>query len=80
MIMCMSNVLVITNCKLCKEDFFGRIEALASAGPRGIILREKDLPEAEYLELARQTAEICDRYQTPCVLRSFAGIALELGV
>ena len=48
--------------------------------PRGIILREKDLPEAEYLELARQTAEICDRYQTPCVLHSFPGAALELGV
>ena len=76
----MSNVLVITNRKLCKEDFFGRIEALAAAGPKGIILREKDLPEAEYLELARQTAEICDRYQTPCVLHSFPGIALELGV
>ena len=58
----------------------GRIEALAAAGPRGIILREKDLPETEYLELARQTAEICDRYQTPCVLHSFPGIALELGV
>ena len=80
MIMCMSNVLVITNRKLCKEDFFGRIEALAATGPGGIILREKDLPEAEYLKLARQTAEICDRYQTPCVLHSFPEIALELGV
>lgn len=80
MIMCMSNVLVITNRKLCKEDFFERIEALAAAGPRGIILREKDLPEAEYLELACQTAEICDRYQTPCVLHSFPRTALELGV
>ena len=80
MIMCMSNVLVITNRKLCKEDFFGRIEALAAAGPGGIILREKDLPETEYLELARQTAEICDRYQTPCVLHSFPVAALELGV
>ena len=50
MIMCMSDVLVITNRKLCKEDFFGRIEALAAAGPGGIILREKDLPETEYLE------------------------------
>lgn len=80
MIMCMSNVLVITNRKLCKEDFFGRIEALAAAGPRGIILREKDLPETEYLELARQTAEICDRYQTPCILHSFPEAALELGV
>ena len=38
------------------------------------------MPETEYLKLARQTAEICDRYQTPCVLHSFPGIALELGV
>lgn len=80
MIMCMSNVLVITNRKLCKEDFFGRIEALAAAGPGGIILREKDLPEAEYRELARRAAEICERHGTPCILHSFPGAALELGV
>ena len=80
MIMCMSNVLVITNRKLCKEDFFGRIEALAAAGPGGIILREKDLPETEYLELARRAAEICEGHGTPCILHSFPGAALELGV
>ena len=80
MIMCMSNVLVITKRKLCKEDFFGRIEALAAAGPGGIILREKDLPETEYLELARRAAEICEGHGTPCILHSFPGAALELGV
>lgn len=80
MIMCMSNVLVITNRKLCKEDFFGRIEALAAAGPGGIILREKDLPETEYLELARKTTEICERHGAPCILHSFPGVARELGV
>lgn len=80
MIMCMSDVLVITNRGLCKEDFLTRIEALAAAGPKGIVLREKDLPETEYRELARKAVAICEKHSVPCILHSFPGVARELGV
>lgn len=80
MIMYMSDVLVITNRKLCEEEFLRRIERLAAAGPKGIVLREKDLPEMEYRDLAGQVAAICERYETPCILHSFPEAARSLGV
>ena len=48
----MSDILCVTNRKLCREEFFTRIEKIAVAKPAGIILREKDLGEKEYMQLA----------------------------
>lgn len=78
MITSMSDILCVTNRTLCKGDFLKRIEKIASAHPAGIILREKDLSEAEYKELAEMVIKICNKYGTPCILHSFAGIAAEL--
>lgn len=78
MITYMSDILCITNRLLCKEDFFTRIEKIASANPTGIILREKDLNEDEYKELAIRVLEICENYKTPCILHSFVCVAAEL--
>jgi thiamine-phosphate pyrophosphorylase len=41
----MSDIVCITNRKLCKEEFLERIEEIAKAKPFGIILREKDLSD-----------------------------------
>ena len=65
MIICMSEILCVTNRHLCREDFLTRMEAVAATGPAGVILREKDLPETEYLELARQTVEIATDIRRP---------------
>ncbi|MCH5201378.1 MAG: thiamine phosphate synthase [Oscillospiraceae bacterium] len=72
-------VLCITNRLLCKEDFLSRIEMLAEARPKGIILREKDLSASEYKALAKAVLEICSRYDVICILHSFADIAIQLG-
>lgn len=71
-------ILCVTNRKLCREDFLERIRRIARAHPQGIILREKDLDEAEYEALAAQVAEICSRYEVPCILHSFVGAAIRL--
>ena len=55
-----------------------RIEEIAKMHPAGIILREKDLTEEEYRELAKQVLSICEKYQVPCMLHSFVDVALEL--
>lgn len=68
----------VTNRALCKEDFLVRIEKIAKASPAGIILREKDLMEKEYRELAEQIMVICDKYQVPCILHSFVNVAIDL--
>ena len=74
----MCDILCITNRSLCKEDFLSRIEKIASAKPKGIVLREKDLTKDEYRSLAIKVIEICKRYNTPCILHTFTSVALEL--
>ena len=56
-----------------------RIDKLAKAQPKGIVLREKDLPASEYKSLAKAVLEICDKHNVTCILHSFADIAEELG-
>ncbi|MBQ9119728.1 MAG: thiamine phosphate synthase [Lachnospiraceae bacterium] len=74
----MSDILCITNRGLCRDDFKTRIEAIAQTAPAGILLREKDLSEAEYKLLAAQVLDICKKYQVPCILHSFLSTAIEL--
>ena len=76
--MCMSDIICVTNRRLCREDFLSRIERIAACRPLGIILREKDLSEDEYEELAVRAKEICSRYGVKCILHSFVNVALRL--
>lgn len=76
----MSQLFVVTQRARCCEDFLTRIERLARSGVDRIILREKDLAEKEYRELALQCREICQRYDTPLSLNSFLPTAKELSV
>lgn len=78
MIIYMSDILCITNRSLCGEDFLTRIEKTAQEHPRGILLREKDLSEAEYMNLAKKVLEICRKHNILCILHSFVSVAKEL--
>ena len=78
MIMCMSDILCVTSRNLCREGFLTRIERIAECRPAGIILREKDLPEAEYRVLAEQVMGICAEHSVRCILHSFVDIAIGL--
>lgn len=79
MIIYMSDILCITNRSLCGEDFIPRIEMLAAAHPKGIILREKDLDEESYKKLAEEVIGICRKNGTLCILHGFPGVAADLG-
>lgn len=82
MIMSMYNsmkVLCITNRHLAVQDYFAQIEQIAKAAPEAVIVREKDLPEAEYEQLAARVMQICRRYQVPCILHTYVQAALRLG-
>ena len=78
MIMCMSDILCVTNRKLCREDFLTRIERIAACHPAGIILREKDRNPEEYKELAAAVMEICEQHGVRCILHSFPDVAISL--
>lgn len=79
MIIFMSDLLCVTNRKLCKIDFLTRIEEIAMTHPAGIILREKDLSEEDYCCLAGKVIEICRLQDTACILHSFYRTAIRLG-
>ena len=67
----MSDIIVVTNRKLVKEDFFSRISKICEHSPMAIILREKDLPEKEYLKLAETVKKICDEYKVTFISHTF---------
>lgn len=76
--MCSSDVICVTNRLLCQEDFLRRLDRIAAAHPRAVILREKDLSETEYRALAGDALEICARHGVDCILHQFAEAALDL--
>ncbi len=78
MITSMSDLICITNRSLCKGDFLLRIEKIAKAQPKAILLREKDLMPDEYYALAKRVMEICKKQGTPCILHSFIEVAKAL--
>ena len=75
----MSDILCVTNRRLCGADFLTQAEKIAAASPAGMILREKDLSQEEYYALAQSMMAICKKHQIPCILHTFTGIAEKLG-
>ncbi len=68
----------ITNRHLYRRPLLEALEKILQQRPAGLILREKDLTEGEYRELAGQVLTLCRRYQVPCWLHTFVDIAREL--
>lgn len=60
-------------------DFFTQLEKICAAGIDRVILREKELSEAEYKILAEKAAGICGSYGVPLSLHTFVKVARELG-
>lgn len=76
MIMCTckeeyKNILAVTNRKLSSRPFLEQMERVCRLHPKGVILREKDLSEEEYAELAAEVLELCKQYQVPCMLHTY---------
>lgn len=70
----------VTNRTLCRDDFLTRIDHIAKKGVAdAILLREKDLTEREYLELAEKVLSICKAHNRRCILHTYYKVAKELG-
>ena len=76
--MYMSDILCVTNRKLCRENFLTTIKRIAACHPAGIILREKDLNPEDYKELAAAVMEICEPHGVKCILHSFPDVVISL--
>ena len=76
----MSDIICVTARKLCCGDFLEQLKKIAEASPRFIILREKDLSESEYKELAVKAADICSKSGCELILHYFWRTAIELDI
>ena len=65
---------------MCKEDFTLRISEIAAANPDSIVLREKDLSQEDYTELAENVMNICEQYKVLFTMHYFYKAAIKLGV
>ena len=74
----MSDILCFTSRGLCKDDFLTRVEKLAASNPAGIVLREKNMTEEQYRDLAVKVMSICKKYKTRCILHTFLNVANDL--
>lgn len=68
----------ITNRHLVNGDFLKKIESIAQSDVDAIILREKDLDELSYQNLARKVIKICNSHNKLCILHNFYNVALRL--
>lgn len=75
----MSDIICVTNRKLCVGDFAGRIKSIAACHPGAVILREKDMDETDYEKLAAEIMKICEAEKTLCILHNFPETAEKLG-
>ena len=71
-------VIVVTNSKLCKDNFYNRIEDIAKAHPYLIILREKHLSFEEYKDMYLKCKEICGKYNVPVAVNSKIEVARDV--
>ena len=67
----------VTNRQLSVRPFLSQIEVICRAHPRAIVLREKDLPEEEYWELAKPVLKICADHAVPCILHNYWQVAVK---
>lgn len=72
------NVITVTNRKLSSRPFMEQMERVVKLHPKAVILREKDLSEEEYAELAAQILTLCKQYQVPCMLHTYLETARKL--
>ena len=71
-------VIAVTNRNLCGRPFLEQIKRAAERKPHAIILREKDLSEEEYEELADQVMKICKNQGVDCILHTYVEAARRL--
>lgn len=73
-------MMAITSRRLCRRPFLDQLERVVAAEPEMVILREKDLPNRELLELAASVLDICERHRVPLSINSAMDVARELDV
>ena len=72
------DIVAVTNRKLCNDNFLQQVQRLARSGVSAIILREKDLSEDAYLQLARQCQQAVESYGVLLIPNQYVAVARAL--
>ncbi len=62
-----------------EQTLYEQIEAALQGGVTIVQLREKDMPEEEFVREAIQIRELCHRYQVPLIINDNVEVALRSG-
>lgn len=75
-------IIAVTNRSFCADEkaYFEQIDRIAAAGPKAILLREKDLCYEDYRRYAAVCKKLCDRYAVPLIINHEMKVADELGI
>ena len=76
----MYKVVAVTNRLLCHGEFLDQVQKIVNSGVYGIILREKDLGQEAYYQLAKKVQKICENTKTNCILHTHIEVARKLGI
>ena len=71
-------VICVTNRHLSEKSLARQVEIVCKFHPKAIILREKDLPEDEYMTLANEILDICKKNNVKCILHFYHNVAKKL--
>mgnify|MGYP002464425708 CR=1 FL=1 len=73
------NFVCVTDRKISRAPFLQQIETICALRPKALILREKDLAEAEYVQLAQKVQAVCENYGVKFIVHTFWRAGLALG-
>lgn len=71
-------IIAISDRKIVEGDFLKQVERIAKSGVDAFVLREKDLSEFEYYDLAKEVLQICSKQKLTCILHFFDRQCLKL--
>ena len=74
-----AHTIVITNRSLVQGDYLEQLKKVARLHPYAMILREKDLSNEEYEQLAKRVLAICEDEQVRLFVHSKTEIARRIG-
>lgn len=78
MIMSMYKVICVTNRRLAGAEFLSQLEKIVQTEVAAVVLREKDMEEAEYEQLAKEADRLCRAAGVPLVIHSHTAVAERL--
>ena len=71
-------IIAISDRQAVKGDFLDFVARLGRAKVDAHILREKDMRENDYYDLAKEVLKICKKHKLVCFLHNFDKVALKL--